>query len=93
MELRKIRTLERVFKGAGNHYRISALLLISEHPGLTLEEIAGRLKANYHTMGEHLRRLKIAGLITKKYEGKFVAHHLSPYGEKMIEIFNTFLSD
>jgi predicted transcriptional regulator len=86
----KIRTLERVFKGVGNHYRIRILLLISKQPGITLDDIVGKIKANYQTIAEHVNRLKIAGLIIKKHQGKFVIHTLSPYGEKLVRIVKKF---
>ena len=91
MIVKKIRTLERVFKGVGNHYRIRILLLINAHPRITLEDIVSKLKANYYTISEHVNRLKNAGLIMKNYRGKFVEHTLSPYGSKMITILKTFL--
>ncbi len=67
------------------------MFLILERPGINLEEIVGKLKSNYQTTAEHVRRLKIAGLITKNYKGKAVAHELSPYGKKAVKILKTFL--
>ena len=86
----KIKTskqMERHLKGIANHRRIEALLLIAERDGITLEEIVSTLKVNDRTLGEHTRRLHIAGLVDKKYQGKFVEHRLSPYGR----IFVRFL--
>jgi predicted transcriptional regulator len=91
MNEKKIRTLERVFKGLSNHWRIRSLLLIANRPGITLDEIVSELHGNYQTIAEHTRRIKIAGLINKKYHGKAVAHSLSPYGQKAIKILKTFL--
>jgi len=91
MDGKKIRTLERVFKGAANHWRIKILLLISQNPGVTLDGIVSELKGVYKTISEHTRRLKIAGLINKSYKGRSVAHELSPFGKKMVKILLTFL--
>ena len=79
--------MERHLKGMANHYRIEILLLIGERDGITLENIVKTLGANEKTIGEHTRRLYQAGLINKKYRGKFVDHTLSPYGK----IFSRFL--
>jgi DNA-binding MarR family transcriptional regulator len=84
--------LERYFKGVANHRRISILMLLSKHDGLTLEEIAEMLKCNMKTISEHTHRLSQAGLINKKYVGRFVTHSLSPYGEIILKSFALFTS-
>ena len=82
--------MERHLKGMSNHYRIEILLLIAEREGLTLEEIVETLKANEKTLGEHARRLHQAGLVNKKYRGKFVEHTLSPYGKTFVNFLKSF---
>jgi len=82
--------MERHLKGIANHYRIQILLLIAEDDGITLESIIERLKANVKTVGEHTRRLYQAGLINKKYNGKFVEHALSPYGKTFVQFLKSF---
>lgn len=82
--------MERHLKGLANHYRIEILLLIAERPKITLEDIVNSLKANEKTIGEHTRRLYLAGLINKKYRGKFVEHSLSPYGRIFVRFLKTF---
>ncbi len=88
--MKEARKLERVFKGIANHRRIDILLLISAQDGITLEDIAQRLNCNFKTISEHTRRLVIAGLVNKKYSGRSVRHHLSPYGEKAIKALELF---
>ena len=82
--------MERHLKGMANHYRIEILLLISEREGITLESIAETIGANPKTIGEHTRRLHQAGLINKKYRGKFMEHTLSPYGEIFVRFLKSF---
>ena len=82
--------MERHFKGVANHYRIEILLLIAEHDGITLEDIVEGLGANEKTIGEHPRRLYQAGLINKRYRGKFVEHALSPYGKTFVHFLKSF---
>ena len=82
--------MERHLKGISNHYRIEILLLIAERDGITLEDIVEELSANEKTIGEHTRRLYLAGLINKKYNGKFVEHALSPYGKTFVHFLKSF---
>ena len=82
--------MERHLKGIANHYRIQILLIIKSNEGLTLEDIIERIGANEKTIGEHARRLHHAGLINKKYNGKFVEHSLSPYGKLFVKFLELF---
>ena len=84
------RQLERHFKGIANHRRIDILFLVEDSEGITLDEIANRLGCNLKTTSEHTRRLVQAGLLNKEYRGRLVAHALSPYGQKMIRLIQTF---
>jgi DNA-binding MarR family transcriptional regulator len=82
--------LERHFKGIANHRRLDILFLIKNFDGLTLQEIADRLGCNFKTISGHTKTLVNAGLLDKKYKGRRVAHSLSPYGQKIIELIETF---
>ena len=88
--LKNAKQMERHLKGVSNHYRILILLLIAERPRITLEDIAEALQANEKTIGEHTRRIYLAGLINKKYRGKFVEHTLSPYGRTFVRFLKSF---
>ncbi|MBI4119942.1 MAG: winged helix-turn-helix transcriptional regulator [Parcubacteria group bacterium] len=89
-KIKTAKQMDRHLKGVSNHYRIEILLLIAERNGITLEDIVETLEANEKTIGEHTRRLYQAGLINKKYRGKFVEHGLSPYGKTFIRFLKTF---
>ncbi len=82
--------LERHFKGVANHRRIQILLLVAQKPGLTLAGIAERLKGNIKAVSEHTRRLALAGLIEKKYEGRDVRHTLTRYGKIFVKFIDAF---
>ena len=82
--------LERHFKGVANHWRIEILLLVNEVDGITLDEITDRLQGNFKTISEHTKKLAQAGLLDKKYQGRAVAHSLSPYGQRFVEFIKTF---
>ena len=89
-KLKTAKQMERHLKGMANHHRIEILLHVAENEGVTLEGIIEGLNANEKTIGEHTRRLYHAGLINKKYNGKFVEHSLSPYGKRFVHFLKTF---
>ena len=89
-KLKTAKQMERHLKGISNHYRIEILLLIAERQKITIENIVDALDANEKTIGEHARRLHQAGLINKKYQGKFVEHTLSPYGRTFVRFLKSF---
>lgn len=90
IKIKTAKQMERHLKGMSNHYRIEILLNIDANPKTTLEEIVKALNANIKTIGEHTRRLHIAGLVNKKYRGKFVEHTLSPYGKTFVKFLKSF---
>jgi len=89
-KIKTAKQMERHLKGMANHYRIEILLLVAEREGIALEDIVETLGANEKTIGEHTRRLYQAGLINKKYRGKFVEHTLSPYGKTFVRFLKSF---
>lgn len=89
-KIKTAKQMERHLKGMANHYRIQILLLVDERKGITLEDIIKSLKANEKTIGEHTRRLYLAGLVNKNYHGKFVEHTLSPYGKIFVDFLRAF---
>lgn len=91
--MKKMKTskqMERHLKGMANHYRIDILLLVADRAGITLEDIIDALEANPKTIGEHTRRLNQAGLVNKRYSGKFVEHTLSLYGKTFTRFLKSF---
>ena len=82
--------LERHFKGLANHHRLEILQLVAKHEGISLEEIAEHLHGNFKTISEHTKKLVQAGLLNKKYQGRSVAHSLSPYGQTFYDFLKTF---
>jgi len=87
--IKTARQMERHLKGVANHRRIEILLLVAERGNITLGDIVESIGANQKTVGEHTRRLYIAGLIDKKYQGKFVNHSLSPYGKTFVQFLKS----
>jgi len=90
MLMKTAKQLERYFKGAANHWRLDILCFLSKQKSMTLEEIADVLDCNIKTMSEHTKRLVQAGLLNKKYNGRFVEHTLSPYGKLFVSFLKKF---
>jgi predicted transcriptional regulator len=82
--------MERHLKGIANHRRIEILFLVANDEGISVEGISGALKCNFKTISEHVRRLVLAGLVDKKYEGRHIIHKLTPYGRTFISFLTTF---
>jgi DNA-binding transcriptional ArsR family regulator len=89
-KLKTPKQMERHLKGIANHYRIEILLIIAKNKEISLDEIIEKTKANPKTIGEHTRRLFVAGLITKTKNGNYVLHSLSPYGKKFVTFLKSF---
>ena len=88
-EEKSFRQLERIVRGFSNHRRIEILDLLKKTPELSVVEISGRLKINFKTASEHLRRLAISGLILKRNDNQNVRHKVSERGKQALE----FLKD
>ncbi len=78
------RKIERVVKGFANHRRIQILDLLSEEPELSVDDIAEKLHIGYENASDHIRKLAIAGLVMKRYEGTSVRHKLTPRAESIL---------
>jgi len=77
--------LELVVKSFANQRRISILKLIKSKPKLSLIDIAEELNLNLKTASEHVRKMYIAGIVSKKKEGNFIFHTLTPRGKSILE--------
>ena len=82
--------LERHLKGVANHRRIEILFLVAREEGISVEGISSTLRCNFKTASEHIRRLALAGLIEKKYEGHYMKHQLTPYGRIFLNFLTSF---
>ena len=85
----KPRQLERIVKGIANHRRIQILELLFESPELSVIEISDKLRINFKTASEPIRRLAIAGLVLKRNQGTAVRHKLSASGNDILKFLRT----
>jgi len=87
--MKRYKHLERIAKGFSNHRRIEIMDLLSRQPELSVFEISDKLKINFKTGSEHIRRLAIAGLVLKRNEGSSVRHILTDLGESILKFLRT----
>ncbi len=85
----KPRQLERIVKGFANHRRIQILLLLADEPELSVIEISQKLKINFKTASEHIRRLNISGIVLKRNQGSSVRHKVSSSGNSILKFLRT----
>ena len=83
------RKSEKIVRGFSNHRRIQILELLSDSPELSVMEVSNRLKTNFKTVSEHIRRLTIPGLVFKRNQGPNVRHKLSPLGFVILKFLRT----
>ena len=76
-ESAKTKRLERVVKGFANHRRIEILQLLRDQPDLCIGEISEKLQIEIKTASEHVRRLVLSGLVTKRQKGREVRLRLA----------------
>lgn len=83
------RKLEKTVRGFSNHRRIQILELLNDSPELSVLEVSSRLKINFKTASDHIRRLAIPGLVVKRNQGPSVRHKLSSLGLVILKFLRT----
>ena len=76
--------LQNIVKGFANHRRIQIMDLLDKKPGLSLTDISETLGINFKTASEHVKRLELSGLVSKRYKGRKVIHELTGLGKKIL---------
>ncbi|OGY99561.1 MAG: hypothetical protein A2945_02865 [Candidatus Liptonbacteria bacterium RIFCSPLOWO2_01_FULL_52_25] len=88
-ETKSFHHLERIVRGFANHRRIEVLDLLEKHPELSVIQISEKLRVNFKTVADHVRRLAIAGLLMKRSEGASVRHKLTSRGAHILKFLRT----
>jgi len=83
---RKAAKLQDYFRGFSNKHRIKMLLELQRQPDLSVQDFADILSINFRTASEHTKKLKNAGLISKKYFNREVVHNLTPLGKYTVKL-------
>ena len=88
-KFKNTRRLEHLVRGFSNHRRIEMLELLNREPELSIAEVCEKLKINFKTASEHVRRLAIAGFVMKRNEGLYVRLALTPRGFHILKFLRT----
>ncbi len=83
--------MEQVVRGFSNHKRIAIMRLLTEEPGISVAEIARRVRCHYQTTSEHVRRLHRSGLIHKRQPGRAQQHEISARGKAVLKFLGDIL--
>ncbi|PCH91937.1 hypothetical protein COB18_02435 [Candidatus Kaiserbacteria bacterium] len=86
--MKRAETLEIITKGFANKRRIAILILLGKQPDMDVELLSEKLDLGYKSVSEHLRKMYMADLITKEYDGYFVIHRLTPLGKKTLSFLS-----
>jgi len=78
--------MERLVKGFSNHRRVEILYLLDKKPELSVFDVARELDVDFRTISEHIRRMAVAGLVIKRFEGKNVRHKLTERGKVILTL-------
>lgn len=87
--MQEYKALEKIVRGFSNHRRIQILELIFTNPDLSLLDISSKLKVNFKTAGEHVRKLTLTGLVEKRNQGSSVRHKISERGKSILMFLRT----
>ena len=79
------RQLERTVKAFASRHRLQILRTLQQEPELTVAEIARRVRLNIKTASAHLRRLTVAGLVSKCADGRMVRSKLTGRGREVLK--------
>ncbi len=76
--------VEKIVKAFANHRRLQILQLLQKSPSLSVDQVSQNLNVNFVTVADHIRKLSDAGLVDKKYKGRFVMHTLTKKGKLIL---------
>jgi len=83
--------LEKIVRGFSSHRRIQVLELLDQSDeAMSLNEIADACRVGITPLAEHVRRLAVAGFITKTRRNREILHDVTPQGKKIIAFLRTF---
>jgi len=87
--MKSFRRLEGIVRGFSNHRRIQILEHLAAHPEASVEAVAGALRSNFKTISSHLKRLAVAGLVSRRAKGLSVCHRLTDRGRSVLELLKS----
>lgn len=85
-----IRSLEKLYKAVANKRRLMLLQILSSRRGLSVTDLADKIKLTFRSASKHLQVLAGEGLIEARQRGKFVTYQITadpePAQRKLLEL-------
>lgn len=72
-----VRSIEKLYKAVANKRRLVILQILSRQSGLSVMDLAAKLKLTFRSTSKHLQLLAAEGLVEPKSSGKFVLYQIS----------------
>ena len=79
--------LENIAKGAASHRRFQIMDILSHLPDLSVEDVADKLNMDYKNAAQHLQKLYLSGLVTKKIFASSTLHKLTERGKSILDFY------
>ncbi|MBU2214141.1 metalloregulator ArsR/SmtB family transcription factor [Patescibacteria group bacterium] len=76
--------LERSFKALANKRRLQILLHLKKHGSSTVYEIARAINLRIQATSQHLKIIKLTGIVTSRKQGLYIYYQLSRRQEKIV---------
>ncbi|MBU0766746.1 metalloregulator ArsR/SmtB family transcription factor [Patescibacteria group bacterium] len=77
--------LEQLLKTLANKRRLQILLHLRKHGSSTVYDISRIINLRIQATSQHLKLIKLTGIITSKKKGLFVYYQLSRKQEKVVK--------
>ena len=88
----KLRVSSEIMRALAHPLRLRILEFIDKHETINVNKIYNTLKIEQSITSQHLRILRLAGVVNQKKEGKFVYYSISyPLVHKAVIAINNFL--
>ncbi len=88
----KLHVSSEIMRALAHPLRLRILEFIDKHESINVNKIYNALKIEQSITSQHLRVLRLAGVVNQKKEGKYVHYSIEyPLVERTVKAINNFL--
>ena len=88
----KLHVSSEIMRALAHPLRLRILEFIDKHDSINVNKIYNALKIEQSITSQHLRVLRLAGVVNQKKEGKYVHYSIEyPLVERTVKAINNFL--
>ncbi len=88
----KLSVSSEIMRALAHPLRLRILAFIDKHETINVNKIYNSLKIEQSITSQHLRILRLAGVVNQKKEGKYVHYSISyPLVQKAVKAINNYL--